>query len=98
MMTEELEHPLKSLRLRRVLEVYDEQLKAVDKRGRLLLGVRHRLMRAQWHTRQEHPSARSCAQASQERQMNAIVPGPGTGGDPGSAPMTGWHYDGVLDF
>ena len=30
-MTEELEQLLKNLRLRRVLDIYDEQLKAADK-------------------------------------------------------------------
>jgi hypothetical protein len=30
-MTEELEQLLKNLRLRRILEIYDEQLKAADK-------------------------------------------------------------------
>jgi hypothetical protein len=30
-MSEELEHLLKNLRLRRILEIYDEQLRAADK-------------------------------------------------------------------
>ena len=38
-MNEELEQLLKNLKLRRILEIYDEQLRAAEKRGRFLHGV-----------------------------------------------------------
>ena len=41
-MTEELEQLLKNLKLRRMLGVYDEQLRAAEKDANLLLGVRRR--------------------------------------------------------
>jgi DNA replication protein DnaC len=53
MMTEELEQLLKNLRLRRVLEVYDEQLKAAEKEDVSYSEFLTRLVRAQWHARQE---------------------------------------------
>jgi DNA replication protein DnaC len=53
MMTEELEQLLKNLRLRRVLEVYNEQLKAAEKEDVSYSEFITRLVRAQWHARQE---------------------------------------------
>src|SRR6516225_4496862 len=53
MMTEELEQLLKNLRLRRVLEVYDDQLKAAEKEDVSYSEFVTRLVRAQWHSRQE---------------------------------------------
>ena len=41
-MTEELEQLLKNLKLRRMLEIYDEQLRAAEKDDSLILGVRRR--------------------------------------------------------
>jgi DNA replication protein DnaC len=52
-MTEELERLLKNLRLRRILEIYDEQLKAADKEDVSYTEFLTRLVRAQWHARQE---------------------------------------------
>src|SRR5579864_7236158 len=52
-MTEELEQVLKNLRLRRILEIYDEQLKAADKEDISYSEFLTRLVRAQWHARQE---------------------------------------------
>jgi DNA replication protein DnaC len=52
-MTEELEQLLKNLRLRRVLEVYEEQLKAAEKEDVSYSEFLARLVRAQWHARQE---------------------------------------------
>lgn len=52
-MTEDLEQLLKNLRLRRVLEVYEEQLKAAEKEDVSYSEFVTRLVRAQWHTRQE---------------------------------------------
>jgi len=52
-MTEELEQLLKNLRLRRVLEIYDEQLKAADKEDISYSEFVTRLVRAQWHAWQE---------------------------------------------
>src|ERR687888_1127843 len=52
-MTEELEQLLKNLKLRRILEIYDEQLHAADKGDISYSEFLTRLLRAQWHTRQE---------------------------------------------
>jgi DNA replication protein DnaC len=53
MMTEELEQLLKNLQLRRVLGVYNEQLKAAEKEDVSYSEFLTRLVRAQWHARQE---------------------------------------------
>src|SRR5919198_2358219 len=52
-MTEELEQLLKNLKLRRILEIYDEQLRAADKDDISYSDFLTRLVRAQWQARQE---------------------------------------------
>ena len=52
-MTEELEQLLKNLKLRRMLEIYDEQLRAAEKEDVTYSEFVSRLVRAQWHARQE---------------------------------------------
>src|SRR5260370_19506921 len=52
-MTEELEQLLKNLKLRRMLSVYDEQLRAADKAQVSYSEFVAGLLRAQWHDRQE---------------------------------------------
>lgn len=52
-MTEELEQLLKNLKLRRILEIYDEQLRAADKGDISYSDFVTRLVRAQWQTKQE---------------------------------------------
>ena len=52
-MTEELEQLLKNLKLRRMLEIYDEQLGAAEKEDVTYSEFLTRLVRAQWHARQE---------------------------------------------
>src|SRR5215475_4000529 len=52
-MTEELEQLLKNLKLRRMLEIYDEQLQAAEREDVSYSEFVTRLVRAQWHTRQE---------------------------------------------
>src|SRR6267378_7534796 len=52
-MTEELEQLLKNLKLRRILEIYDEQLRAADKDDISYSEFVTRLVRAQWQARQE---------------------------------------------
>jgi DNA replication protein DnaC len=52
-MTEELEQLLKNLKLRRMLGVYDEQLRAADKADISYSEFVAGLLRAQWHDRQE---------------------------------------------
>ena len=47
-MTEELEQLLKNLKLRRILEIYDEQLRAADKDDISYSEFVTRLVRAQW--------------------------------------------------
>lgn len=53
-MNEELEQLLKNLNLRRILDIYDEQLRAVDKEQASYTEFLTRLLRAQWHARQEN--------------------------------------------
>jgi DNA replication protein DnaC len=52
-MTEELEQLLKNLRLRRMLSVYDEQLRAAEKAQVSYSEFVAGLLRSQWHDRQE---------------------------------------------
>ena len=51
---EELEQLLKNLKLRRILDIYDEQLRAAEKEDVSYTEFVTHLMRAQWHARQEH--------------------------------------------
>ena len=52
-MTEELEQLLKNLKLKRILEIYDEQLRAADKDDISYSDFVTRLVRAQFQARQE---------------------------------------------
>jgi len=52
-MSEELEQLLKNLKLRRILEIYGEQLRAAEKQDISYNEFVTGLMRAQWHARQE---------------------------------------------
>src|ERR1017187_9597593 len=52
-MTEVLEQLLKNLKLRRILEIYDEQFRAADKDDISYSEFVTRLVRAQWQARQE---------------------------------------------
>src|SRR5690349_18361871 len=52
-MTEELEQLLKNLRLKRIAAIYDEQLRAADKEQVSYSEFLTRLLRAQFHARQE---------------------------------------------
>src|ERR1700726_3423007 len=52
-MTEELEQLLKNLKLRRILEIYDEQLRAADQDDISYSDFVARLVRAQWQAKQE---------------------------------------------
>jgi len=51
--SEELEQLLKNLHLKRMLEIYDEQLRAAEKEDVSYSEFLTRLLRAQWHHRQE---------------------------------------------
>jgi DNA replication protein DnaC len=53
-MNEELQQLLKNLKLRRILDIYEEQLLAADKSQVSYTEFVTGLMRAQWHARQEH--------------------------------------------
>jgi DNA replication protein DnaC len=53
-MNEELEQLLKNLKLRRILDIYNEQVRAAEKEDVTYTEFLTRLMRAQWHSRQEH--------------------------------------------
>ena len=52
-MTEELEQLLKNLRLRRVLDIYEDQVRAAEKEDVSYTEFLTRLVRAQWYARQE---------------------------------------------
>lgn len=52
-MSEELQQLLKNLKLRRMLEIYEEQLRAAEKQDVTYAEFLTRLLRAQWHHRQE---------------------------------------------
>ena len=52
-MTEELEQRLKNLKLRRILEIYNEQLRAADKDDISYSEFVTRLVRAQFQAKQE---------------------------------------------
>ena len=52
-MTEDLEQLLKNLRLQRILDTYDEQLRAAEKEDVSYSEFVARLLRAQWYARQE---------------------------------------------
>ena len=52
-MTEEVEQLLKNLKLGRILEVYDQQLRAAEKQEVAYSEFVAGLLRAQWHARQE---------------------------------------------
>jgi DNA replication protein DnaC len=52
-MNDELEQLLKNLRLKRILEIHDEQLRTAEKEDISYPEFLLRLVRAQWHARQE---------------------------------------------
>jgi DNA replication protein DnaC len=52
-MTEELEQLLKNLRLKRMLEIYAEQLRAAEKENISYEELLLRLLRPEWHSRQQ---------------------------------------------
>ena len=52
-MSEEVEQLLKNLKLRRMLSIYEEQLRAAEKEDVSYSEFVARLLRAQWHARQE---------------------------------------------
>jgi len=52
-MTEELEQLLKNLKLGRILDIFEEQLRAADKEDISYSDFVTRLVRAQWQARQE---------------------------------------------
>ena len=52
-MTEELEQLMKSLHMKRSLDIYAEQLKAAEKEDITYSDFLSRLLRAEWHSRQE---------------------------------------------
>ena len=52
-MTEELDQLLKNLKLKRMLEIYEEQQRAAEKEDVSYSEFVTRLLRAQWHARQE---------------------------------------------
>ena len=53
-MTEELEQLMKNLHLRRMLEIYAEQLRAAEKEDLAYTEFLVRMLRPEWHSRQQH--------------------------------------------
>ena len=53
-MNEDLEQLLKNLKLGRILDIYPEQLRAAEKDDPSYTEFLVRLLRAQWHARQEN--------------------------------------------
>jgi DNA replication protein DnaC len=53
-MTDEIQQLLKALRLRKILEIFDEELALAEKEQRSYQDVFVRLLRAQWHAQQEN--------------------------------------------
>src|SRR5580700_8949438 len=51
--SDELDQLLKNLHLKRILEIYDEQMGAAEKEDLSYSEFLTRLLRAQWHNRQE---------------------------------------------
>src|SRR5436853_5982368 len=51
--SDELDQLLKNLHLKRILEIYDEQIGAAEKEDLSYSDFLTRLLRAQWHNRQE---------------------------------------------
>jgi hypothetical protein len=76
-MNEELQQLLKNLKLRRIADIYDEQLRAADKDDISYSEFLTRLMRAQWHARQEHALEWRIRNAKlPERWVSGYVPLP----------------------
>jgi len=68
--SEELEQLLKNLHLKRILELYDEQLSAAEKEDVSYSEFLTRLLRAQWHNRQETALAWRIKQAKLPEQWS----------------------------
>jgi DNA replication protein DnaC len=68
MMTDEMEQLLRSLRLRKIAEMLDEELARGDKEGLSHQELLVRLLRAQWHHQQESVLAYRIEQAAMPEQ------------------------------
>ncbi len=68
MMTGDIEQLLKNLKMRKVLEIYDETVKHADKEGLSYSDFFARLLRTQWHAKQENALAWRIAQAKLPEQ------------------------------
>ena len=62
-MTGDLEQLLKNLKMRKVLEIYDETVNVAEKEGLSYSDLLARLLRAQWHAKQENALAWRIRQA-----------------------------------
>ena len=69
-MTEEVEQLLKNLKLSRILEVYDEQLRAAEKQETSYSEFVASLLRAQWHTCQEGALERRIRRATLPERLS----------------------------
>src|SRR5215203_6583362 len=56
-MTDEIQQLLKVLHLRKISEIFDEELALAEKEARSYQELLVRLLRAQWHTQQENALA-----------------------------------------
>src|SRR5437899_7115008 len=71
-MSEELEQLLKNLKLRRMLEIYEEQLRAAEKQDVTYSEFLTRLLRAQWHHRQESALEYRIRRANLDRKSTRL--------------------------
>jgi DNA replication protein DnaC len=67
-MTGDLEQLLKNLKLKKILEIYDETARTAEEEGLSYADLLTRLLRAQWHDRQETALAWRVKQASLPEQ------------------------------
>ena len=52
-MTEDIAELLRALKLKRMAELYDEEVSEAEKKGRTINQTMARLLRAEWHHQQE---------------------------------------------
>jgi DNA replication protein DnaC len=69
-MTDDLQQLLKSLHLKKILEIYDDQAKIAQEQGLAYSELFARLLRAQWHSRQETALAWRIEQAKLPEQWS----------------------------
>jgi DNA replication protein DnaC len=67
-MNDDLEQLLRSLRLKKIAEILDEELTRANKKGTTFSTLFARLLRAEWHARQESALAWRIRRAAMPEQ------------------------------